>query len=109
MKVFILSPLRSYTGGASSVEGRGATLDELLIDLDRAFPGFRFRIIDEQDRIRAHIKIFVNASQQPAVDRAVNSTDEIHIVCALSGGCGVGGSLEDTPRHGATGNRSEQR
>ena len=109
MKIFVPSPLRSYTAGASSVEGRGATLDAILLDLDRTFPGFRFRIIDEQDRIRPHIKIFVNASQQIVVDRTVNSTDEIHIVCALSGGCGGDGNLRETPKHDATGNWSEQR
>ena len=36
------------------------TLAELLADLDRRYPGIRFRMIDEQDAVRRHIKIFVN-------------------------------------------------
>ena len=62
VKVLIASPLRSYTG-ADEVEARGATLGELLADLDRRYPGIRFRMIDEQDSIRRHIRFFVNGEQ----------------------------------------------
>ncbi len=62
MKVAIPSALRSYTEAAEA-QARGATLAELLADLDRGYPGIRFRIVDEQDRIRRHIRIFVNGSQ----------------------------------------------
>src|SRR5688572_27445924 len=57
MKVFIPTPLRSYTGKEGVIEATGGTIGELLMDLNRRFPGFRFRIIDEQDGIREHIKI----------------------------------------------------
>ena len=60
MKVYVPTPLRMYTGKQSSVEAQGATLAELFNDLDRQFPGMRFRIVNEQERIREHIKIFVN-------------------------------------------------
>ena len=63
MKVYIPSALRSYTGQKDEVEADGATLDEVLSELDRRYPGFRFRIIDEQNAIRPHIKIFVNYDQ----------------------------------------------
>jgi molybdopterin synthase sulfur carrier subunit len=86
MHVYIPGPLRSYTAGVSRVEARGRTLDEVLVALEAAFPGIRFRIVDEQDRIRTHIKIFVNAEQQQVIDGPVTGTDEIHIICALSGG-----------------------
>ena len=67
MKVLLPSPLASYTANRREVEAAGATLDELLRDLDRRYPGIRFRVIDEQDAIRPHIKIFVNREQASAL------------------------------------------
>ena len=89
MKVFVPTPLRSYTGGAGEVEAQGESLRELLSDLDRRYPGIRFRMIDEQDGIRPHIKIFVNQEQARTIDRALGGRDEIQIICALSGGAGL--------------------
>ena len=86
MKVWVPTPLRSYTAGAGEVAADGATVREVLQDLDRRYPGIRFRMIDEQDGIRQHIKIFVNADQIRAIDRALAAGDEIQIICALSGG-----------------------
>ena len=53
------SQLHAYTGGASRLEAAGETVDAVLDDLDRRFPGLKFRIIDEQDRIRPHMRLFV--------------------------------------------------
>ena len=86
MKVLIPDPLRSYTEQRGQVEAGGATLGEVLADLDRRYPGIRFRMIDEQDAIRRHIRIFVNAVQVRALDIPLDSTDEVLIVQALSGG-----------------------
>jgi sulfur-carrier protein len=85
MKVLIPTPLRSYTGGGL-VEAQGATLAELLADLDRRFPGLRFRVIDEQERMRAHMRFFVNGEQVFDLRRALRPADEVQIVQALSGG-----------------------
>jgi molybdopterin synthase sulfur carrier subunit len=85
MRVLIPTPLRSYTR-AAEVEANGATLGEVLADLDRAYPGLRFRMIDEQDRIRTHIRFFVNGVQEFDVEHALRAGDEIQIVQALSGG-----------------------
>ena len=62
MKVLIPSPLYSYTK-RREVEASGATLGELFVDLDRQYRGLRFRVIDEQDRIRPHVRVFVNGDQ----------------------------------------------
>jgi sulfur-carrier protein len=86
MRVLIPSALRSYTGERSAVDGSGATLAELLADLDARFPGIRFRMIDEQDGVRKHIKIFINQDQVKSLDRKLHLEDKILIVCALSGG-----------------------
>ena len=64
----------------------GATLAELLADLDRRYPGIRFRMIDEQDRIRPHIRIFVNREQVHDLTSALSPTDDVQILQALSGG-----------------------
>jgi molybdopterin converting factor small subunit len=68
------------------VDASGSTIDELTRDLDRQFPGIRFRMIDEQDAIRRHIRIFVNGDQVRALDTALAPNDEVFIVQALSGG-----------------------
>jgi len=86
MIVRLATPLRSYTRKNAQVDAEGATLAELLLDLDRRYPGIRFRVIDEQDQIRAHIKLFVNREQVHTLAAPLAAGDEVHIVCALSGG-----------------------
>ena len=85
MKVMIPSSLRSYTE-KSMAEASGATLGAALSDLERQYPGIRFRVIDEQERIRRHIRIFVNGEQARDLSQPLAATDEVIIVQALSGG-----------------------
>ena len=86
MKVWIAQPLRSYTQQRSQVEAEGATLAELLADLDRRYPGIRFRMIDEQDGVRQHMRIFVNRVPVKSLATRLGDGDEVHIFQALSGG-----------------------
>jgi molybdopterin converting factor small subunit len=86
VKVLIPSPLFSYTGGKKDVEARGATLAELLGDLERQFPGIRFRVVDEQDQMRPHMRFFVNGEQVFELTLALKASDAVQIVQALSGG-----------------------
>jgi molybdopterin converting factor small subunit len=86
MKVLIPGPLRSYTQGRHEVQAAGSTLAEVLSDLDRAYPGIRFRMIDEQDHVRRHMRIFVNREQVRDLETALQAADEVLIVQALSGG-----------------------
>ena len=85
MKVLIPSPLHDYTG-AAEVEAEGSTLDELLRDLDRRHPGIRFRIVDEQDRMRPHVRFFVDGDQVLDLGQRLESGQSVQIVQALSGG-----------------------
>ena len=85
MKVLIPTPLRSYTN-AREVEATGATLAELLADLDRQYPGLRFRMIDEQEKMRPHIRFFVNSEQVFDITCPLRPADAVYIVQALSGG-----------------------
>jgi len=84
--VRIPDPLRSYTDQARVVEANGATVGDLLLDLDAQFPGIRFRMVDEQDTIRKHMKVFVNDESVRDLATPLAAADEVTIMQALSGG-----------------------
>jgi molybdopterin converting factor small subunit len=86
VKVRIPDPLRSYTDRQKVVDADGTTVAALLADLDRRYPGIRFRMVDEQNRIRKHMKVFVNDESVRDLDTALTDRDEITIMQALSGG-----------------------
>jgi sulfur-carrier protein len=86
IRVLIPSQLHAYSGGVSRVEAAGASICEALDDLDRRFPGIKFRIIDEQDRIRPHMRIFVGQTAARDIRRPLEEGDELLIFGALSGG-----------------------
>jgi molybdopterin converting factor small subunit len=78
--------LRSYTQQQSVVEADGDDVAAVLTDLDRRYPGLRFRMVDEQDRVRKHMKVFVNDESVRDLTAPVTPHDEITIMQALSGG-----------------------
>ncbi len=84
--VHIPSPLRSYTAGACKVRADGVTLEEVLVSLEERFTGIRFRVVDEQRRIRPHIRFYVNAREAQELSAPVAAGDTVHVICALSGG-----------------------
>jgi molybdopterin converting factor small subunit len=86
VKVYIPTPLRSYTGQRQEVEAEGGTIAALLLDLDRRHPGIRFRMVNEQDVLRPHVRIFVNGEQTRQLDLALAPDDDVRILQALSGG-----------------------
>jgi MoaD family protein len=85
VKVRIATPLLSYTG-AREVEAHGTTVAELLEDLERRYPGIRFRMVDEQNRIRPHMRIFVNREAVQGLAAPLADGDDVQILQALSGG-----------------------
>ena len=84
--VRIPTPLRSYTDGAAEVPAEGGTVAEVLTDLDTRHPGMAFRVVDEQGRLRPHMRIFVNRVVETDLGRALAPTDEVVLMQALSGG-----------------------
>ena len=89
-KVAIPTQLRSYTRGAPCVEAvvdaHPPRLRDVFGALDAAYPGIRFRMIDEAGKVRPHIQVFVGMSVQRDPDTVLQPGDEIMIVGALSGG-----------------------
>ena len=89
-RVAIPSPLRSYCGGAATVTiacaSSSPSLGDVLAGLEKAYPGIRFRMQDEQGKLRPHIKVFVDASVQRNLAAAIPPGADIMIVAALSGG-----------------------
>jgi len=86
VRVHVSSILHGYTAGASELEAAGRTLRAVLADLERRHPGLRFRIVDEQDRLRPHIKVFVAGRPVRRLETAIAPGDEVHVLQALSGG-----------------------
>lgn len=84
--VWIPSQLHAYTGGASRVEASGQTIDAVLDDLDRRFPGLKFRVVDEQGRIRSHMRLFVGRQAARDIQVSIAQGAELLIFGALSGG-----------------------
>ncbi|QLQ24304.1 MAG: MoaD/ThiS family protein [Dechloromonas sp.] len=85
MRVLIPSALHSYTG-RPWVEAQGTTVAAVLDDLDRQFPGIRFRMIDEQGHIRRHIRLFYQRKMVLDLKMLLREDNELMIVQALSGG-----------------------
>jgi molybdopterin converting factor small subunit len=85
-RVIVPSQLIAYTGGATQVRAAGATVDAVMDDLDRQYAGLRFRVVDEQGRIRKHMRIYVGEDRVHDLARALGPGEEVLIFGALSGG-----------------------
>jgi molybdopterin synthase sulfur carrier subunit len=95
VRVRIAALLHSYTGGMKVVEVEASTVGEAIAALDRRFPGFAFRIVDEQGQIRPHMNIFLSEEKVRDIATPIAGIAEIYIVGALSGGCPFPGEESD--------------
>jgi molybdopterin converting factor small subunit len=86
VKVRIPTPLRSYTGNQANVDADGATIADVLSNLDRQYPGIRFRVVDEQGALRRHMNVFVDGERVRDLSRSLEGVDELVVMQALSGG-----------------------
>lgn len=84
--VLIPSALLSYTAQKPWVQAQGATLADVLDDLDRQFPGLRFRVIDEQGQVRRHMRVFIGGRGVERLAHPLTPGEAVHLVLALSGG-----------------------
>ncbi len=84
-RVMLPALLRPLAGGASSVETTGATLRDVIEDLERQHPALRGRIIDA-GVIRPDVMVAVDADEVRDLDAPVPSAGEVHILPAIAGG-----------------------
>lgn len=85
MKVMIPPALHGYTRG-SPVQAEGATLTALFADLERQYPGLRFRVVDEHGRLRPNMRVFVSGASVRDLSHPLTPQDAVAVVLALSGG-----------------------
>lgn len=85
-RVRIPTPLRSYTDNRANVAATGSTVNEILADLDRQFPGLRFRVVDEQGRLRDHMIVWLDGERCRDLEASVEGLDEVVVMQSLSGG-----------------------
>jgi molybdopterin synthase sulfur carrier subunit len=83
--VKLRGPLKQLAGGHSDHPVEGATVREVLRELERSRPALGGWILDERGRIRRHINVFVNGEQEEE-DTAVSGDDQIDVLPAISGG-----------------------
>jgi sulfur-carrier protein len=88
IEVRIPTILRSYTGGAKSVEGSGDTLSDLLVDLDAKHPGLRDRLIKD-GTLHRFVNVYVNDEDVRflgSLDTKLSDGDNVTILPAVAGG-----------------------
>jgi sulfur-carrier protein len=87
--VRIPTPLRSLTKGNAEIQAKGDTIDSLVSDLDRQYPGLKERLLDESGELRRFINIYVNQEDirfLQAKKTGLKDGDEVSIVPAIAGG-----------------------
>jgi molybdopterin synthase sulfur carrier subunit len=88
-KVRIPTPLRKLTGGNEEVAAAGATVGEIIADLERQFPGIKEKVCDDKGNVRRFVNIFQNDEDiryLKNLETPIKDTDEISIVPAIAGG-----------------------
>ena len=89
IQVRIPVQLRSLTHGAEMVTSNGASVQQLIEDMDRNFPGIKDRICDTDGKLRRFVNIFVNEEDIRFLENLqtpVKDKDEISIIPAIAGG-----------------------
>jgi molybdopterin synthase sulfur carrier subunit len=87
--VSIPTPLRNITNNQDTVDVDGATVGELIADLEKKFPGIGERLLDAQGNVRRFVNIYVNGEDIRFLqdkETPVKANDEISIVPAIAGG-----------------------
>ena len=89
IEVRIPTILRTYTGGAKTVEGAGDTLSALLTDLDARHAGLRGRLVTDQGALHRFVNIYVNDEDVRflgSLDAKLSDGDNVTILPAVAGG-----------------------
>ena len=82
--------MRPLASGSTTVQIEGATLAEVLANLDAAYPGFNDRLFDETGALRKFVNVFVaddDVSYLDGLNTAVPNGETVSIIPAVAGGC----------------------
>jgi sulfur-carrier protein len=83
-QVMLRAPLSELCGGRTHVVD-GATVRDVLVQLESAYPPIAGWVLDEQRRIREHVNVFVNG-EKSREETALVADDRIHVIPSISGG-----------------------
>ena len=89
VSVRIPTILRTYTGGESEVTANGATLAQVLDDLDASYAGIKGRIVDEDGKLRRFVNVYVGNDDVRFLDDLQTATPDgtqISVIPAVAGG-----------------------
>jgi molybdopterin synthase sulfur carrier subunit len=90
VSVRIPTILRTYTGGASEVAAEGATLAEVLDNLDASYAGIKGRILDDKGDLRRFVNVYVGNEDVRFLENLATATPagaQISVIPAVAGGC----------------------
>lgn len=79
------SLLALFPGAQRRQEVAGASVEEVLAELDASIPGLRDRLVEAGPRLRPHINVFVDG-QPAALATPVAPGATVHVIPAVSGG-----------------------
>lgn len=88
IRVYIPTPFRELTAGEGHVSAEGKTIEELIGDLERRYPGLRRRICDGPV-VHHHVNVFVNGQEMRSLSGEATRLadgDEVAFIPALAGG-----------------------
>jgi MoaD family protein len=88
VEVRIPTILRTYTGGQKTVTSSGATLAELVDQLDASYPGIREKLIEDGD-LRRFVNVYVNDEDvrfTGSLQTRVQDGDVVVVLPAVAGG-----------------------
>ena len=91
VEVRIPTILRTYTGGEKAVSGEGATLSEVIENLEANHPGLKERLIEGED-LRRFVNVYVNDEDvrfTGGLDTSVSDGDQVVVLPAVAGGCPI--------------------
>ena len=94
VKVRIPTPLQKITKSQGEVAAQGASVKEILTDLEKQFPGIKERLYDEKGSLRRFINFYVNNEDIRFLKGEVTpikERDAVSIVPAIAGGSSTGG------------------
>jgi sulfur-carrier protein len=89
-------PLKRLAGDRTEHAIEGATVADLLVELERSHPATRGWILDERGVLRRHINVFVNG-ELAEQETQVGAADRIEVLPAISGGGRRGRSVSRRP------------